>query len=234
MKGPLRQSDIHRLDMGYVVRPGSETANGESRVEPVYAYLLCHPEITILFDTGIGTVDPETEAHYRPHRISLESALHGVGTTLTDIDAIANSHLHFDHCGANPLFGHRHVWVQASELQCAREPDYTMEALIDFPGARYEVINGMTEIATGITLVPTPGHSVGHQSLVAECEDGTLLIAGQATDFASEFASAHLAQQIFNREGKELAPRPPWMTLVEAFDPRRVVFAHDMAIWESD
>lgn len=220
--------------MGYVVRPGSETANGEPRVEPVYAYLIYHPEITMLFDTGIGAVDPETEAHYRPHRISLESTLHGVGSTLAHIDAIANSHLHFDHCGANPLFGHRHVWVQASELQCARGPDYTMEALIDFPGARYEVIDGRAEIATGITLVPTPGHSVGHQSLVAECEDGTLLIAGQATDFASEFASAHLAQQIFNQEGKGLAPIPPWMALVEAFDPRRVVFAHDMAIWESD
>ncbi|MGC9154630.1 MAG: MBL fold metallo-hydrolase [Ferrimicrobium sp.] len=234
MKGPLHQSDIHRLDMGYVVRPGSETANGAPRVEPVFAYLLRHPDITMLFDTGIGAVDPETEAHYRPRRISLESALHGVGCTLADIDVIANSHLHFDHCGANPLFGQRRVWVQASELQCARGPDYTMEALIDFPGVCYEVIDGRAEIATGLTLVPTPGHSVGHQSLVAECEDGTLLIAGQATDFASEFTSAHLAQQALHHEGEEVAPIPPWMALVEGFDPRRAVFAHDMAIWESD
>ncbi|WP_298212355.1 MBL fold metallo-hydrolase [Ferrimicrobium sp.] len=123
MRRPLRQSDIYRLDLGYVVRPGSETTNGESRVEPVYAYLIDHPDLTALFDTGIGEVDPETEAHYRPRRVSLPSALHAIGRGLIDIDVIANSHLHFDHCGVNPFVGQLPVRVQASELQGARKPD---------------------------------------------------------------------------------------------------------------
>lgn len=53
-----RIDDVHRLDLGYFVRPAAET--GQPRVEAVYGYLVTHPELTVVFDTGIGAADPET------------------------------------------------------------------------------------------------------------------------------------------------------------------------------
>jgi glyoxylase-like metal-dependent hydrolase (beta-lactamase superfamily II) len=47
----------------------------------VLAYLVQHDQGLILFDTGIGSADPETEAHYRPRRRALPEALAAAGVT---------------------------------------------------------------------------------------------------------------------------------------------------------
>ncbi|ATL82391.1 hypothetical protein SMALA_2157 [Streptomyces malaysiensis subsp. malaysiensis] len=72
-------TSVRRLDLGYFVRPAPETGGPEPRVEPVLAYLVRHDRGLVLFDTGIGAADPETEAHYRPRRRALPEALAAAG-----------------------------------------------------------------------------------------------------------------------------------------------------------
>jgi len=74
-----RIKDVHRLDLGFFVRPAGETGTGQPRVEAVYAYLVTHPQLTVVFDTGIGAADPETDAHYQPQRRPLNLACTDVG-----------------------------------------------------------------------------------------------------------------------------------------------------------
>ncbi|OKJ01468.1 beta-lactamase [Streptomyces sp. CB01249] len=224
---------LRRLDLGYFVRPASETGGPQPRVEPVLGYLVRHEKGLILFDTGIGDAGPETEAHYRPRRRALREALSGAGVGLDDISLVVNCHLHFDHCGGNPLLGGRPILVQDVELATARAGDYTVDALIDFPGAVYEEVSGEAEIWPGVRIVPTPGHTDGHQSLVVRQSDGTVVLAGQAHDFASHFASDQLARQAA-LDGVEppLPPYRPWLDRLADFDPRRVLFAHDCSVWE--
>ena len=179
-----RLEEVYRLDLGFFVRPAAETGTGRPRVEPVYAYVIPHPELTVVYDTGIGAVDPETEVHYQPHRRSLAAACRNVGIALDAIDVVVNSHLHFDHCGANPALAGRRIVVQASELEAARGPQYTFPELVDFTGATYDVVDGEVELADGLVVIPTPGHSPGHQSLAVQADDGTLLVAGQAMDYS--------------------------------------------------
>ena len=224
---------IRRLDLGYFVRPASETGSPEPRVEPVLGYLVRHGWRVLLFDTGIGAVDPETEAHYRPTRRDLEGALISAGVTPAEIDVVVNCHLHFDHCGGNALFARRPVVVQDVELVSARGPDYTIPELVDFPGARYQELSGEAELWPGVWVIPTPGHTAGHQSLVVRQRDGSVVLAGQAHDFASEFGSAQLARRAA-ADGVD-PPLPvtrPWLDRLAAFDPRRVLFAHDASVWE--
>jgi hypothetical protein len=71
----VKNMPVRRLDLGYFVRPASETGGPQPRVEPVLAYLVEHDRGLILFDTGIGSANPETEAHYRPRRRDLRNAL---------------------------------------------------------------------------------------------------------------------------------------------------------------
>ncbi|MFD4999672.1 N-acyl homoserine lactonase family protein [Streptomyces buecherae] len=224
---------VRRLDLGYFVRPASETGGPRPRVEPVLAYLVRHGDGLILFDTGIGDAGPETEAHYRPRRRALPDALAASGVALGDVSMVVNCHLHFDHCGGNPLLGGTPILVQDVELATARRGDYTVEELVDFPGATYEEVAGEAEVWPGVWVVPTPGHTPGHQSLVVRQGDGTVVLAGQAYDLASHFASEQLARQA-TLDGVEqpVPPYQPWLDRLADFEPRRVFFAHDCSVWE--
>jgi N-acyl homoserine lactone hydrolase len=67
---------------------------------------------------------------------------------------------------------------------------------------------------------------------VVVCDDGSLVLAGQSHDTASAWSNDALAARA--RELGHSEPLPtysPWMTRLLAFDPRRVVFAHDAAVW---
>jgi glyoxylase-like metal-dependent hydrolase (beta-lactamase superfamily II) len=199
----------------------------------VLAYLVRHDQGLILFDTGIGSADPETEAHYRPRRRDLRDALNAAGVALDDISLVANCHLHFDHCGGNPLLGGRPVLVQDIELAHARRGGYTVDELIDFPSAAYEELAGEAEVWPGVWLVPTPGHTPGHQSLVLRQADGSVVLAGQAHDFAAHFASDQMAREAaLHGVEPPLPTYQPWLGRLADFDPRRVLFAHDCSVWE--
>jgi N-acyl homoserine lactone hydrolase len=122
---------------------------------------------------------------------------------------------------------------QRRELAAAQAGNYTMEHLIDHHGIRYDVLDGEAEIWPGVHVIPTPGHVDGHQSLVAECEDGAIVLAGQSHDTASAWSADALAASAITLGHTEPLPvAPAWIERLLAFDPRRVFFAHDAAVWE--
>ena len=57
----------------------------------------------------------------------------------------------------------------------------------------YEILDGEEEILPRIRVVPTPGHTDGHQSLVVDCAEGPVVLLGQAYEFASDCAKAAFA-----------------------------------------
>ncbi|MEE4542047.1 N-acyl homoserine lactonase family protein [Streptomyces sp. V4-01] len=225
---------LRRLDLGWFVRPGAETADGRPRVEPAFGYLVRHGGELLLFDTGIGEADEETDAHYRPHRRPLREALAAAGVAPDEITLVANCHLHFDHIGGNPLFARTPILAQAAELALVRAGEHTPEPLVGFPGARYEELAGEAEIRPGLWIVPTPGHTAGHQSLVVRRPGGTVILAGQTHASASDFAAARLAATAAAEGALPPLPEPDgWPARLLEFDPRRVLFAHDASVWEA-
>ena len=226
-------ADIRRVDFGYFIRPASETGTGQARVESLLGYVIAHPGGPVLFDTGLGVADAETEAHYRPRRRPLVDALHSTGTAVDDVRWIVNCHLHFDHCGGNPTFPRCPIVVQSAELASAHEPGYTVPDVVDFRGANYQVIDGELELLPGVWVLPTPGHTAGHQSVAVRCDDGTVVLAGQTHDTASEFA-ADLRAAVVHQASDDavVPPHSGWMDRVLQFDPRRIVFAHDLSVVE--
>lgn len=228
----MRIDDVRRIDLGTFVRPGEETTTGDPRVEAVYGYVVRTPSGVLLLDTGFGEADEETEAWYRPVRVPVESGLGAAGLAVEDVALVVNCHLHVDHIGGNPRFAGKPLFCQRRELEVARAGDYTVPGLVDFAGASYELIDGEAEIVPGVHVVPTPGHVDGHQSVVVVCDDGSVVLAGQAHDAASQWSADALAAQA-RGVGHEppLPAASPWMARLLAFDPRRVLFAHDAAVW---
>src|SRR5919112_146290 len=117
----------------------------------------------------------------------------------------------------------------AEELARARTvEDYTLTELIDPPGAQYEELSGEAEVLPGVLLIPTPGHTDGHQSLVVRQPDGTVVVAGQSHDSATDFSADMLAWRAHqDRPAEGLPAIPGWIERLKQFDPARVVFAHD-------
>jgi N-acyl homoserine lactone hydrolase len=76
--------------------------------------------------------------------------------------------------------------VQRAEYEAAQESGYTVPDWVDFPRARFHLLDGEAEVLPGLTVVPTLGHTPGHQSVMLETGEGPVLIAGQAAYTAED------------------------------------------------
>jgi glyoxylase-like metal-dependent hydrolase (beta-lactamase superfamily II) len=195
----------------------------------VCAFVVVHPNGVILFDTGVGEAVAEIDEWYRPERRSLRDELAHHGVELAQVSGVANSHLHFDHCGQNALFPGIPIYVQANEYRAAQEPDYTISAWVDFPGAVYEFLDGETEVLPGVRLFPTPGHTPGHQSLIVEMEELPVVVAGQAVYTLAEWEGATDPRRSGKVSAWDPATYAESVRQLRALHPARVLFSHDLA-----
>ena len=202
---------------------------------PTVAHAVVHREGVFLFDTGAGLGNAEVQERFSPRVTLIEDALASHGIALADITGVANCHLHFDHSGQNYRLPPRvPIFVQRDEWRMVHVPDYTIPEWVDAPGLSYELLDGEAEVAPGLTLIPTPGHAPGHQSLVIETPNGTVVLAGQAVQSRAEWEGATDEPA----SGEPSAPdRDAYVRSVlhlHALEPVRVHFAHDPRIWEID
>lgn len=143
----------------------------------------------VLVDTGIGEGNRFIDDRFEPARRDVIAELARFGVAPVDVRAIVNSHLHFDHCGNNARFPQAEVFVQLAELEIARrlERRYTVPEWFDYAGARLTAVTGDREMVPGVALLAAPGHTPGHQSVLVDADEGTVLIAAQAAFTADEF-----------------------------------------------
>jgi len=216
---------IHRLRLATVTMSAMTLPEGHplaGQLCEVYAYLIAHPDGPILVDTGVGADHPAIEALYQPRVYSLDDALEGHGAAISDITAVVNTHLHYDHCGNNNRFPGVPIYVQRAEYEAAQQPLYTIPEWVEFPGATYELLDGEFEVAPGVRLMPTPGHTPGHQSIIVTTDDTTHLVCGQAAYNADEFlngsdmGNAYLEQEYARS-----------METVRSVPASRIYFSHD-------
>jgi N-acyl homoserine lactone hydrolase len=146
---------------------------------PVFVWTIDHPEGRVLVDTGMIDTRPEfDDMAPTPHPENIPR----------DVACVINTHLHFDHCGGNRLFPGVPIHVQARELADARAlDDYTIREWVDFDGATYVEHAGEVELLPGIRLLPTPGHTDGHQVVVVETDTGTNVLGGDVAVWFGEF-----------------------------------------------
>jgi N-acyl homoserine lactone hydrolase len=173
---------------------------------PGHLHVIEHPDGLVLVDTGMIDTTPELDEEWHPtiypERIPREGVV-----------AVVNTHLHFDHCGGNRLFAWSGVpiFVQRAEREAAREPGYTVPEWVEFDGAGYRELDGEAEVVPGVRVLPTPGHSPGHQSVLVETEDGLVVVAGDVAYRWEDFDAV---------AGPILALRPRRIWLAHETEPR--------------
>ena len=140
---------------------------------PVYVHTIDHADGLVLVDTGMIDSTPELDEEWQPTPHPLPEDL------VRRVAVVINTHLHFDHCGGNRLYPGIPIHVQRRELADAlTQDDYTIREWVDFPGATYVEHDGESEILPGVRLVPAPGHTAGHQIVVVDTDEGTVVLGG--------------------------------------------------------
>ena len=139
----------------------------------------------ILVETGNGDKFPPKlkDIYGIEHDRSIGDALREVGVDPESIDTVVMTHLHFDHSGGTtrktasgalePVFKRAKHVVQKLEWEDATHPhernraSYLGENIGPLGDAGLlQIVDGETELAPGVRVVPTPGHTRGHQSVL--------------------------------------------------------------------
>jgi N-acyl homoserine lactone hydrolase len=231
-------------------------AGGHTIHTPIYGAVVETADGWVLLDTGISgraLADPAalTEIYgadmhpWGPAGDPLAVALGKVGLTVADISLAAVSHLHLDHTGGVPLLAELGipVVIQRAELDYGmqraansseREVAYYRADYLG-SGINWRFADGDAEIAPGVQVLSTPGHTPGHQSYLVELADtGRWILSADAADL-----------------GENLLERIPCGSVAEASDaPRarasinrlvddadrldaRLIPGHDSVFWKA-
>lgn len=112
--------------------------------------------------------------------MEFEEALATVNLKPEDVDIVIQTHLHNDHCENTYKCTNARVYVQQAELDFFKEPHpidhrYYSDLLDE---SEVVAVEGDGEIAPGIRVILTPGHTPGGQSVAVETDVGTAVITG--------------------------------------------------------
>ena len=175
---------------------GAESIDADYRVQlALNCVVVRSGNHVVLLDTGIGNKHSPVVARGFPGDYGhLLKGLDALGLAPGDITAVANTHLHADHCGWNtirrgdevtPTFPNARYFVQAGEYETAMHPNErtrgTYFAENFEPLARsgqLELVDGEREIAPGMHFLPTPGHTADHAAIVLASGGETAIFTG--------------------------------------------------------
>ncbi len=224
---------LFRLDCGrslandeLVWTPGENV--GRSIEFSSTCWLIKHGNEWLIWDTGV----PES-AHNDPRGWStlpklivyhldktLTDQLAEIGLKPRDITHVAISHTHGDHIGNMGLFPNSTILMQQSEYSWISSPNGLNEnvnqlmalarQLLGAP-KNLKLVRGDSDIFRdgSVTLVSTPGHTPGHQSLLVRLKNsGFIILSGDVVHLEESFEkdivpSLNTSKQEFNRvDGK--------------------------------
>ena len=149
---------------------------------PNYSWYIEGADKNILVDTA-ADAKLATEFRGLPAKpvASFEEALASVKLKPEDIDIVIQTHLQWDHCANTRKCKRAKVLVQEEELRFAFAPHPILAPTYKkslLQGLNFVVIRGQYEVAPGIELIPTPGHTPGCMSVSVNTTKGKAIITG--------------------------------------------------------
>jgi N-acyl homoserine lactone hydrolase len=168
---------VRNISQVLLMLPPGGTVDGA-----VLAWLLRSGDEAVLVDTGFGSMEKEDLKgdFKRIPEHTLQAQLKRFDLAPDEIRLVVNTHLHLDHCAGNCFVPNARFVVQRTELEYAHHPlpAHTPAYDVDLSSMNLDVIDGDTEIADGIRVIVTPGHSPGSQAVLVDTEGGLFVLAG--------------------------------------------------------
>jgi len=168
-------------------------ADDRNRIHMGMRCLLVEHDVgLVLIETGAGNKeDPKFHDIYgienagEGGRTALEDGFRAAGFAPEDVAIVIDTHLHFDHAGGNTYrdargdvrltFPRARYVVQGGEYHYATHlnertaASYFAHNFVPvFESGRFDFVDGEQEIVPGIRVLPTPGHTPFHQSVLLD------------------------------------------------------------------
>jgi N-acyl homoserine lactone hydrolase len=171
-------------------------------------YLIKHAQGWFLWDTGVadsiaampdGLAPADSKATHWRRPKTLAGELDKLGLKPSDLKAMAISHTHPDHVGNVEMFPTTMLYVQKAEYEWPgtnNAPRFKAEhPVTKLEGDRDVFGDG------SVTILSTPGHTPGHQSLLVKLpKTGALLLSGDAVHFTSNWEIRAVPSMNTNKE----------------------------------
>jgi glyoxylase-like metal-dependent hydrolase (beta-lactamase superfamily II) len=189
---PTAGPDVHDIINAHV--PG-QICHGTGRlILPIQGFLLKTPAHTILVDSCVGNdkTVPGTPDWNKRSGNRFMAALTAADVGPADIDYVLCTHLHTDHVGWNtkledgrwiPTFPNARYLIPAEdeELYRNRAGDSYLESVLPvIEAGQAEMVTAGHMLGDYVTLIPTPGHTPGHVSILVKNGDAEAIITGDA------------------------------------------------------
>ena len=186
----LIQAGTFRTDAGAIFGPvprllwdrlvTGEIDHDHRLLQALNCLLIETPSGRVLVETGIGDrLDDKTRAMRGYEGPWIAAALETAGFLPESVNVVAMSHLHFDHAGGllradgERAFPHASIVAQRAEWEIALGENPRLVASYVQPELRLVAdwgaqgwADGEKELLPGVTVVPTGGHSAGHQAVI--------------------------------------------------------------------
>jgi N-acyl homoserine lactone hydrolase len=172
---PLYKGTRDKSQWTYRINPGQKTGSAH------YIWLIEGAEKTILVDCGAGAQAYRDRGLADERVQGLATGFRKVGLAIQDVELVILTHLHWDHVGLASEFPHASFLVQKQEYEFAIDPHPAAASGYDkdlFSNLNLELLQGDTEVISGVRLILTPGHTPGGQSVVVDTPKGLAVITG--------------------------------------------------------
>jgi glyoxylase-like metal-dependent hydrolase (beta-lactamase superfamily II) len=197
--GRLMAKDQSRWTPGLNVGQPRELSNN--------CYLFQHARGTLLWETGVpDSVADQKDGVTSPNGAlvwfrdkTLKSQLESLGVKPSDITYVAMSHTHADHTGNASVLAKSKILMQKLEHEFAMKA--TPKPLSD--DQNVEMLSGDRDVFGdgSVTIISTPGHTPGHQSLLVKLpKTGALILTGDLVHFQYMWDNKIVPPFNFNKE----------------------------------
>ncbi|UCH88051.1 MAG: N-acyl homoserine lactonase family protein, partial [Thermoplasmata archaeon] len=190
------------IDLGLLVY-GKTPYYGKKYMAALKPLLVVTESDNILIDSGAGELPEKYQKYQKVEReVGLVDSLKNEDLSPDDISIVINTHLHFDHCGGNKLFSNAKFYVQAKEREYVENPHRFMKGgyIRDYyEDINFEMLKGERWIVEDeLEVIPTPGHTPGHQSVLIEAEDKKYIYCGDVAPLEENLRDRNIVGILFN------------------------------------
>jgi len=222
---------------------------------PVSMWVIDHPKGLVVFDTGNNNAvsDGKCKSHWTAGNCDflkpsqkredvIDSQLKKLGYSTDQVKAVITSHSHLDHFGNIKMFPKAVHVIQKKELYQAWWPEkFQREGGVfvmgDFDGPardfNYLELEGDYDLFGdgSVTVLTTPGHTMGHQSVRIKLASGKTMVLAQDAIWMKENMEGHPAG--LNYSVKDYNNSINRLKMIRDLENADIYFGHDQDQWKA-